>query len=340
MKTPSSLYENAILDGILTEDMHQRALMPSLDDFVASLNQDVKEKEIKGLFAWGYPNSTPKGIYLYGPVGRGKSMLMQLIFDSVAFSQKRRVHFHPFMEEIHERMQHTQVEKGTDLMHKIASDIAKDARLLCFDEFYVTNIGDAMLLGRLLEALFKCGVVLCATSNWAPEDLYQDGHNRSRFMPFMKMVQNHMAEIDLDKGQDWRLTKGEDQQNHYQRPEDYFKQVKQQDFPLGYLALKAEALEKGCIWFKFENLCGQNLGRAEFMELANQVERLIISDIPDLNNKADQAMRFVVLVDILYELKKSVTLFSALPVAELCTQGMAAFAFERTVSRLHEMGVR
>lgn len=336
---PSDLYQEKLKKGELTEDASQVALFPIMDEFVKEIESDVTEIEKKNLFAWGY-ETQPKGLYMFGTVGRGKSMLMQLIFDAVSISEKRRVHFHPFMEEIHERMQHTQVEKGVDLMHKIASDIAKESRLLCFDEFYVTNIGDAMLLGRLLESLFNCGVVLCATSNWAPKDLYQDGHNRSRFMPFMKMVQNNMAEIDLEEGQDWRLTKGDDDKASHDTPEKFFKKTEESDFPLGYLALQAHGHEEGKLWVSFDSLCGQNLGRGEFMELANQIEHLILSDIPLLNEKSDMAMRFVVLIDILYELGKKVSLFSEHEIKDLCTEGPTAFAFERTISRLHEMGVR
>ncbi len=339
MTLPSELYRQKVAKNELHSDEVQLKLLPLFDDFVESLSQDITVGAYKGLPAWQYQHKS-KGLYLFGTVGRGKSMLMQLIFDALPFQEKRRVHFHPFMEEIHERMQHTQVEKGVDLMHKIASDISLETKVLCFDEFYVTNIGDAMLLGRLLEALFNSGVVLCATSNWSAEDLYQDGHNRSRFMPFMKMINAHLQSVDLEKGQDWRMTKGEAKTTNAHCAADVFNEVKATDFPLGYFALKAQAQEDRKIWFKFEDLCGQNIGRGEFMELANQVDTLVLSDMISLNEKADMAMRFVVLVDIFYELQKQILLFSEIPLKDLCTQGQAAFAFERTLSRLHEMGVR
>ena len=145
----------------------------------------------------------PKGVYVYGPVGRGKSWLMSLFYDHVTLP-KRRVHFHAFMQELHTRMHHTTTKPGQDLMQLVAADLADQCMVLCFDEFYITNIADAMLLGRLMEALFKQGVVVVATSNWSMDNLFQGGVNRDRFMPFIKTLQKYLEPLDIGEGRDYR----------------------------------------------------------------------------------------------------------------------------------------
>ena len=344
---PSTLYQERLLSGELRADADQQSVLPLLDDFVGSLGAPVTRTEHKGVQVWRMAEAgtpTPKGLYLFGPVGRGKSMLMQLVFDSVPMTEKRRVHFHPFMEELHERMHHAKPPKGVDLMLHIAADIAADARLLCFDEFYVTNIADAMLLGRLLESLFTCGVTLCATSNWPTAQLFQDGHNRSHFMPFMKILQNHMHEVDLNTGADWRRADGAAEPGA-QTAEAAFTAFGGQagqgaTLKLGHSHVKAESMTGGKGWFSFAELCEKPLGRAEYMELCSQLKALVVADMPILNeNAADAAMRFVVLIDIVYEnlIPLRITTQNNVPLEEICTKGPAAFAFQRTLSRLHEL---
>ncbi|MBF0427044.1 MAG: cell division protein ZapE, partial [Magnetococcales bacterium] len=224
--TPSQLYHELLEDGQLRPDADQVAVLPILDGLVFALHQPAVRGMWRGVEVWRLESQhpVPKGLYLFGSVGRGKSMLMQLIFDATEITAKRRVHFQPFMRELQERMHQNKPPQGVDLMLYIASQIAAEARLLCFDEFCVTNIADAMLLGRLLEALFKCGVTLCATSNWPPEDLYQEGLNRGRFMPFIKILTDHAQAVNLSQGADWRRNRGEKESDHEpaQTPEELY----------------------------------------------------------------------------------------------------------------------
>ena len=326
----------------LKADPAQQSILPQLDALAQAMAQTPTRTTRKGVAVWQWVEGPPKGLYLHGPVGRGKSMLMQLLFDGIPMAEKRRVHFHPFMEELHHRMHHTKPQNGVDLMLQVASDISAEARLLCFDEFYVTNIADAMMLGRLLEALFACGVVLCATSNWAPDNLFQDGHNRGHFMPFIGLVQKNVQVIDLAEGTDWRRSgKGAlntvDAKAHFKALGG--KATKAATLTLNGYEVVAHSYSNKIGWFDFGELCGNTLGRGEYMDLCRQVKGVVVSDIPTLNEgSADAAMRFVVLVDLLYENRIPTRITAQQPLEETCTHGPVAFAFARTLSRLHELG--
>lgn len=338
--TPSHLYQQKVQKGLLQLDSQQEEILPVLDDVVVQIESSSLIEE-KGVTVWREKEKLAQGLYLYGPVGRGKSMLMQLVFDCVPFEEKRRVHFHAFMEELHDRMHKTKAPVGVDLMLQIASDIAKDARLLCFDEFYVTNIADAMLLGRLLDSLFFCGVILCATSNWPIDNLFQDGHNRQQFMPFMKKLKNHVKAVDLSGGEDWR------RQNISMATEKSAQEVFEAwagkkpsvgEESLGSYAVPTLGHENDVIWFDFQDLCGHHLGRVEYLDLCDKIQKVVISGVPELSeNEADSAMRFVVLVDLLYENQIPLFVESNVSLDDLCTKGAVAFAFQRTISRVYAL---
>jgi len=339
------LYSQQLATGQLQPDAAQHRAMLALAAIADELARPCERVAYKGVTVWRATDAQPvaQGAYLFGPVGRGKSMLMQLLFDAVPVKEKRRVHFHPFMEELHQRQHAARPVPGVDMMLQIAADIAADARLLCFDEFYVTNIADAMLLGRLLEALFMCGVTLCATSNWAPDDLFQDGHNRGQFMPFIGQVQRHTQVIDLAEGTDWRRADGQTELVAAE-PRQLFAalsggaKAKPATVELAGHVAHALGWAGGAGWFSFSELCGQPLGSREYLALLEQTQALVVSDIPRLDaESADAALRFVVLVDLLYELQQPVRLTSAAPLAEICVDGPAAFAFERTLSRLQTL---
>lgn len=346
LQLPSDMYAQKQAQDGLQPDTAQLAALPQLDALAQALAAPVTRDVAKGVKVWRRTDATsvPQGIYLYGEVGRGKSMLMQLLFDAVPMAQKRRVHFHPFMEELHKRLHEAAGEQEIDLVLQMASDISANARLLCFDEFFVTNIGDAMLLGRLLEALFHCGVTLCVTSNWAPDNLYQDGHNRSHFMPFMKIIKKHVEVIQVAEGQDWRRH-GEAAEKA-ETPAQAFMQLAGKpaqagQVKLGREQLQAEGVANDVYWFSFHELCARFLSRTEYMQLAQVAKGVVISGLPKLDaNKADAAMRFIVLVDLLYEMQIPLRVFSELPLEDVCRDGAAAFAFQRTLSRIHELEKR
>jgi cell division protein ZapE len=331
------------IDKKMHPDPAQQGALPALQALAGALNAPAGRQKHKGVEVWRYADKAPQGLYLYGPVGRGKSMLMQMLFDAVPIKQKRRVHFHAFMEELHHRLHHHKPVQDVDMMLQVASEISAEARLLCFDEFYVTNIADAMLLGRLLEALFFCGVTLCATSNWAPDDLYQDGHNRSHFMPFMKILKKHISPVNLGEGQDWRqLAKtkkapASDAATAFKTLSG--KPAKATTVNLGHETVKVAGRAGGYYWFTFAELCGRHLSRTEYLQLIDGLKGLVISDIPKLaTGHADAAMRFVVLVDLLYENNVPLRLFTTdTKLEDLCTTGPVAFAFQRALSRITQL---
>ncbi|ABK43614.1 AFG1-family ATPase [Magnetococcus marinus MC-1] len=344
--TPTDLFSARVQAGTLRDDVDQVAVLPQLDLLAERMNQPVERVEKRGLQIWRplEGKKSPRGLYLHGPVGRGKSMLMQLLFDAAAVSAKRRVHFHPFMEELHQRMHRCNPPRGIDMLDYIASELSQETRLLCFDEFFVTNIGDAMLLGRLLESLFKCGVTLCATSNWAPENLFQGGYNRLSFIPFLKILQQNVTILDLAHGVDWRrnpLTDGSE--GELQTFDQIFESCTAEQPTPRVIRLKKEemtavAAANGCYWFDFAELCQRSLGRTEYLDLCSKAQVVLLSDIPVLTEElSDPALRMVVLIDLLYEHGIPMRIDAAAPVDELCTGGPVSFTYQRTASRLYEL---
>lgn len=291
----------------------------------------------------------PRGVYLYGPVGRGKSLVMDLFFEVLnryqPESRGRRVHMHAFMDELHRRLHATELKQGEDLMTLMAQEIAATTGVLGFDEFYVTNIADAMVLGRLFDKLFACGVVVVATSNWAMDDLFQGGVNRDRFMPFIKKLQQYLEPVDMAEGTDYRQSHaanwplyvvaqpGESAEaqlltlfNLYAGGGDA---TLPKDFP------HARRIKGHAAWFTFKELCETALGRGQYLNLLRSVDTLVIEGVPVLGAaEADATLRLVTLVDIAYENRKRIIISAAAYPSELCTTGPVAGPFRRTASRL------
>jgi cell division protein ZapE len=306
----------------------------------------------------------PRGVYLYGPVGRGKSMVMDLFFDSAPVLRKRRVHFHAFMGEVHglidawrkgdasARKAQFGAAKGDDPIAPTGARIAQDAKLLCFDEFHVTDIADAMILGRLFEALFAAGVVIVATSNREPEALYENGVNRQLFTPFIAELKARMDVVRVAGPKDFRLDRLAGQ-------EVYFTPVAPRT-QAGFDALWADVLDGapetgetvevaghkirlphtagGHLRASFVSLCGVALGAQDYLAIARRFHTVFIEDVPSLGvDNRNEAARFVSLVDALYEAKAKVVVLARAPPDQLYPTGDGAFEFERTVSRLQEM---
>ncbi len=346
MDKPSHHWQQAVVNGAIRQDSSQERLLPVLDQVASSLNLPVHRVVWRGVEVWrGITNEIPAthGVYLYGDVGRGKSLLMQMIFDSVHTPAKRRVHFHSFMEELHQRLHHLKPPKNVDLILYLASQLSAEARLLCFDEFYITNIADGMFLGRLLSAFHQCGVTLCATSNWAPDHLFQDGVNRNQVMPFIASMTKRLHVCELGHGVDWR--------REFSNPEALAPTTAEGLFvsltgtapepiamQLRYTDVWLKGMMDGVYWFDFKALCSRALGRAEYITLCAHAKLVIISALPQLSiDGADTAMRFVVLVDILYEYRIPLKIYSEVQLEAACTEGPAAFAWRRSVSRIHEL---
>jgi cell division protein ZapE len=297
----------------------------------------------------------PQGLYIYGGVGRGKSMLMDLFFQTAPVEKKRRVHFHAFMQEVHDTLHRWRQEKPkqVDLLPALADQLAEDAWLLCFDEFHVTNIADAMILGRLFTALFDLGVVVVATSNWDPDDLYKDGLQRDQFLPFIAILKERLDVLELGGARDYRLARLKDMRIYHYPLGDLADRHMQAAFARltdnkqptpGELIVQQRRLivrrQAGSVaWFDFDELCAQPLGAADYLAIATHYDVVLIDNVPRLGaEKRNEARRFMLLIDSLYEHRATAILAAAdAPERLYSGAGDGDFEFKRTVSRLNEM---
>jgi len=298
------------------------------------------------------PDPAPQGLYVYGEVGRGKSMLMDLFFDVAPVEAKRRVHFHAFMQDVHRRLHEWRKTNAGDPLQPLALELAREAWLLCFDEFQVSDIADAMILGRLFQALFEAGVVVVATSNRPPRDLYKDGLQRERFLPFIALIEEKLDVLELAGGVDYRLDRIKDHRLYHVPPGREADAALAAAFadltgdaPAGATEiavlgrrLAVPRAARRVAWFEFEDLCNRALGPADYLAIADHFDAVILSGIPRMNrDRRDVAKRFVTLVDALYDRRVRFLCSAEAEPAALYPAGDGAFEFRRTASRLEEM---
>jgi cell division protein ZapE len=312
-----------------------------------------------GLASTPKPPQGPHGLYIWGPVGRGKSMLMDLFFDDAPVDRKRRVHFHEFMLEVHDRLHRRREElaaKGAppeaDTIVPVAKAIAAETRLLCFDEFQVTNIADAMILARLFETLFDQGITVVATSNRAPDDLYKDGLQRDRFLPFIDLLKQRLEILELGGARDYRLDRLREL-DVYLTPLGAWANAKLDE---AFRALSNGAdgeprilrtqgrdvdvprAAPGVAMAHYLDWCAKPMGAADFLCIADHFHTVIVADIPRMGpDSQDKAARFVTMIDTFYEKKVKFICSAAASPDKLYVEGDGAFEFQRTVSRLMEM---
>jgi cell division protein ZapE len=297
-----------------------------------------------------------KGLYFWGGVGRGKTYLMDVFYQCLPFESKQRTHFHRFMRHVHSRLAVYEGVKNPLLI--VAQELAAEARVICFDEFFVTDITDAMILGHLLESLFDLGVVLVATSNIEPQGLYENGLQRQRFLPAIALLESHTDIVNVDGGVDYRLrTLSQAELYHWPLDEAADVSLAASFAALSPMLAGSEPSGNGdgvvsingrdftyikqcddIIWFTFDQLCVQPRSQNDYLELACEFHGLIISNVPCLKaGMDDQARRFVNLIDVCYDANLKLIISAQVPLLELYAGGQLDFVFRRTLSRLQEM---
>ncbi len=291
----------------------------------------------------------PRGVYMHGGVGRGKSFLMDCFFQAVPLKRKTRLHFHEFMREVHRELLEL---KGTvNPLDELGKRIARRFRLICFDEFHVADVTDAMILHRLLDALFANRVSIVTTSNFHPDALYPNGLHRDRILPAIALLKDRLEVINVDAGVDYRQRTLEQAQLYHQplgtdsdlalaaifnglaeaQDEDPLLQIEHRE-------LRAKRRAGGVVWFDFRTLCGGPRSQNDYLEIAQQFHTVLLSNVPQMApRQASEARRFTLLVDVLYDRRVKLIVSAAVPAEQLYTEGTLAHEFPRTVSRLQEM---
>ena len=291
----------------------------------------------------------PRGVYLWGGVGRGKSFLMDSFYLCVPLVKKRRVHFHHFMRDVHQALD--DVKGMEDPLALVAKDIASKYRLICFDEFHVNDIADAMILGRLLEHLFDNRVMLCMTSNYHPDLLWKDGLQRAQFLPAIELIKAHLDIINVDAGVDYRRRALESARIYHSpivegteaalsADFDRIAEVEDEHQPLDVEGrnLRYKRRAGGIVWFDFKELCGGPRSYTDYVDLARRFHTIVLSDIPEMGpRQASEARRFTWLIDVMYDARVKMIMSAAVAADKLYTQGALVNEFARTVSRIDEM---
>ncbi|MDX1633843.1 MAG: cell division protein ZapE [Marinobacter sp.] len=352
--TPWERYQHDLArEGFHKDPAQEDAIrrLQSLYDKLVEAESQRKKTLVKFRLALKKGREEPvKGLYFWGGVGRGKTYLMDTFYEALPFERKMRVHFHRFMQRVHNELKLLKGQKNP--LDHVAKRFADEARVICFDEFFVSDIGDAMILATLLDGLFSRGVTLVCTSNIVPDGLYKDGLQRARFLPAIELVKRHTEVVNVDGGVDYRLRSLE-QAELYHYPLD---EGADESLAESYNSL---ALESGChtreleingrkltarchsddvVWFEFRELCDGPRSQNDYIELAREFHAVIISNVPVLGgDKEDQARRFVNMIDEFYDRNVKVIMSAAAPITELYAGGRLAFEFERTESRLLEM---
>ena len=350
-------YHALVAAGELRPDPDQQAAAARLN----ALQQELEAAPPRGSTLWKLLRKAPeppRGLYMWGGVGRGKSMLMDLFFDTVQVKRKKRAHFHEFMLDVHARLAEVRKAEKGDPIPPLVDSLAEEARLLCFDEMVVNNMADAAIMSRLFTGLLDRRVTVVTTSNRAPDELYKDGLNRQLFLPFIDLIKDRLDVLTLDGPTDYRLDRlGDAQLWHSPNGPDATKALSDAffrltDYPVenrakvpaedivvqGGRTLHVPKSLKGVAVFSFKRLCAEARGAPDYLAIARRFHTVIIVGIPLLGpENRNEAARFVTLIDALYEYKVKLLASADAEPAQLYPSGDGAFEFERTVSRLMEM---
>ena len=347
--SPLTWYQVASQQAAFIRDAAQARAIEHLDRLWTELMM-FKRKRNRFLGRSLRSPQLPKGLYFYGGVGRGKSFLMDAFYGCLPYRRKRRVHFHAFMAEIHQRLRGLKSEANP--LKAVAAEIAKETRVLCFDEFHVSDIADAMILGRLLENLFNEGVVLVATSNYAPSELYPQGQNRSSFLPTIALIEEKLTILNVDGGEDYRhrtLTAAKvfyipANDENERKLADLFTQVtagqaeRSSEIEIHGRMLRCKKRTDKAIWFDFRMLCFGPRSQADYLYLSEHYEMIFVSGIEKLSQaERAEARRLTWLIDVMYDYRVKFCATCDVPVGEIYVEGDFAQEFVRTASRLTEM---
>ena len=343
-----STYEAALKERGYTTDPAQQRAIDALERCALDWT-NYKQKRSNALKKMFVKPEIPRGVYMFGGVGRGKSFLMDCFFNAVPIRRKTRLHFHEFMREVHRELRELQ---GTvNPLDELGERIAKRYKLICFDEFHVADITDAMILHRLLVALFDNGVGFVTTSNFKPDDLYPGGLHRDRILPAIALLNEKLEVVNVDNGTDYRRRTlehvklyhtplGPEADAEMSQAFDQLAEVHDEDPVLHIEQREIRARRKagGVVWFDFKALCGGPRSQNDYLEIATQFHTVLLSDVPYMPvSMASPARRFTWLVDVLYDRRVKLILSAAVPPEQLYTAGPLAHEFPRTMSRLNEM---
>ncbi|MFZ9371249.1 MAG: cell division protein ZapE [Limnohabitans sp.] len=342
------VYERELQQRGYESDPAQLRAVASLERCATDWSH-YKSKRSNSLKKMIFRPEIPRGVYMYGGVGRGKSFLMDCFFSAVPIERKTRLHFHEFMREVHRELRELQ---GTvNPLDVLGQRMAQRYKLLCFDEIHVADITDAMILHRLLDSLFKHGVGFVTTSNFKPDDLYPGGLHRDRILPAIELLNSRLEVINVDNGTDYRrqtleqvdlyiTPNGADADAKLSQTFERLAESQDEDPVMTIEARQISAKRRagGVVWFDFKTLCGGPRSQNDYLEIASQFHTVILSDVPHMPVRmASEARRFTWLVDVLYDRRVKLVLSAAVPAEELYTEGPLSHEFPRTVSRLTEM---
>ena len=348
MTTVTELYHQTLAERGYTADAAQLRAVASLqrcqDEWA-----DYKARRSNAVTKFLVRPPLPRGVYMFGGVGRGKSFLMDCFFQAVPLTRKTRLHFHEFMREVHRELQ--ELKGIQDPLDELGKRIARRFRLICFDEFHVADITDAMILHRLLQSLFDHGVGLVTTSNFRPDDLYPNGLHRDRILPAIELLKANLEVINVDNGTDYRQRSLEHVELYHTPLNDQTEQALTAAFEslaeardedpilhIEHREIRSRRRAGGVVWFDFSELCGGPRSQNDYLELATQFHTVILSKVPAMPPRlASEARRFTLLVDVLYDRRVKLIISAAVPAEQLYTEGPLAHEFPRTVSRLQEM---
>jgi cell division protein ZapE len=347
---PLSLrYRELVAKGFLEADAAQAHVADLLDQLAQRLRRWRRREGLAALLRGAQP--VPQGLYVHGGVGRGKTMLMDLFFEATTFRPKRRMHFHAFMAEVHDRIAEARSQVPGDPIPHVARRLAQRARLLCFDELHVTDIADAMILGRLLKGMLEAQVVIVATSNVPPSELYRNGLNRALFLPFIELISAHLHIVELPASKDFRLQKLAGRPLYFAPADQHAKRAidalweeltgrlpaQLVDLPIKGRMLRVPRAAMGTARFTFAELCERPLGANDFLHLSRAFHTLVLEDIPVLGASPNVTRRFVNLIDTLYDNRVCLIASAAAEPDALFTAPDMRLLWERTASRLVEM---